>query len=63
MNKLFKYKIRCWYRYGIDGDEKEYMMVDVIAKSDQIAIQLAKESQRFIFSAKIESKEPYVENN
>ena len=59
--QLYKYEVQCWYRYGKDGDEKEFLTTTVIAESDEIAEKLAKETRRNIFSTTIKSKTPYVE--
>ena len=61
MKNLFKYEIDCWYRY--DDDEKEFLTTTVIAESDEIALQLAKDTRRNIFSTTIKSKEAYVEKH
>jgi len=60
MKKLFNYEINCWYFYGTEN-EKEFMVKNVIAESDEKAKELGRQLKRTIFSVDIKSKTPYVE--
>jgi len=60
MKKLNTYKIECWFR---ENDEKEFLTTTVIAESEEIAKQLAKDTRRNIFKVEIKSKVPYVEKH
>lgn len=60
MKKLFNYTINCWYFHGSEN-EKEFMVRNVIAESDEKAKELGKQFKRTIFSVDIKNKEIYVE--
>lgn len=55
--KLHTYTLTIWYRDKYF--EKEYMERDVIAESDEKAIELGKAFKRSAFSIKIDKKVPY----
>lgn len=57
MKKLYSYKIDCWFR---KNDEKDFLTTTIIAESDEIAEELAKETSSHIYKVEIKSKEPYV---
>ena len=60
-SKLYTYEIEAWFRYGADGDEKEFMTIKIVADNDEFAKKLAKETRRNIFKVEIKSKVPYNE--
>jgi hypothetical protein len=60
MKQLFNYEINCWYFFGPEN-EKEFMVRNVIAESDEKAKELGRQLKRTIFSVDIKSKTPYVE--
>jgi len=55
--KLFTYTLIVWYRDKYF--EKEYMEREVIAESDEKALELGKAFRRSVFSVKIDKKVPY----
>jgi hypothetical protein len=57
----YKYLIQVWFLHG--NEEKEFEQYDIIAESDEKAIELAKEKHRWALSASVLKKEPYNEEN
>lgn len=53
--KKFKYRILIWFRFG--GFEKDFNEIEVEAKNDKEALELAEKNRSWVYSADIISRD------